>query len=100
MEDVVIGALYAGLIVGAIPAICGAIKGNIKLGVLGFVSCLVAGLVLGLLLSIPVCAIFLYKIFNDKEVQSVAASKFCGSCGCAINNNTLYCPKCGRPISQ
>jgi hypothetical protein len=60
----IIGALFAGVIVGAVPAICGAVKGKIGLAIGGFVACLVSAFVLGLLLAIPVCAIFLFLIFK------------------------------------
>ena len=60
----IIGALLAGLIVGAIPAICGAIRGRIGLAIVGFVACVVSAFLLGLLLAIPVCAIFLFLIFR------------------------------------
>ena len=60
----IIGSLLAGLIVGAIPAICGAIRGRIGLAIVGFVACVVSAFLLGLLLAIPVCAIFLFLIFR------------------------------------
>ena len=60
----IIGSLLAGLIVGAIPAICGAVRGRIGLAIVGFVACVVSAFLLGLLLAIPVCAIFLFLIFR------------------------------------
>ncbi|MBQ2954523.1 MAG: hypothetical protein IJE07_13410 [Clostridia bacterium] len=62
--EAVIGALIAGLVVGAVPAICGAIKQKIGLAIGGFAACVGASLLLGLLLAIPVCALFLFLIFK------------------------------------
>ena len=62
--EMILGALITGLVIGAIPAICGAIKQKIGLAVGGFFACLGAGLLLGALLAIPVCAVFLYLIFK------------------------------------
>lgn len=60
----IIGSLIAGVIVGAVPAICGAVKGKIGLAIVGFVACVVSAFFLGLLLAIPVCAVFLFLIFK------------------------------------
>lgn len=62
--DAILGALIAGALIGAIPAICGAIKGKMGLAIGGFFACLVAGLALGMILAIPVCAVFLFLIFK------------------------------------
>ncbi len=67
MEGRVLGALVAGLIVGAIPAITGAVKGKIAYAIGGFFACLVASILLGLILSVPVCAVFLYFIFKESN---------------------------------
>lgn len=64
MNSVVLGALIAGALIGAVPAICGAIKGKIGLAVGGFFACLVCSLILGMILSIPCCAVFLFFIFR------------------------------------
>lgn len=63
----IMGALYAGLIVGAIPAICGAVKQKLPLAVGGFIACVVSALILGLLLAIPVCALFVFLIFKPEN---------------------------------
>ncbi len=64
----IIGSIFSGAIVGAIPAICGAIKHKIGLAIGGFFACLVASFLLGLILSVPVCAIFLFLIFKKSKV--------------------------------
>lgn len=64
MGTVIIGALLAGAIIGAIPAICGAVKGKIQLAIIGFFACLVSALILGMILALPVCAVFLWLIFK------------------------------------
>lgn len=64
MNSVILGALIAGAIIGAVPAICGAVKGKIGLAVGGFFACLVCSLILGMILSIPCCAVFLFFIFK------------------------------------
>lgn len=65
----IIGALMFGCVIGAIPAIIGAVKGNIQLGIIGFVCCVVSALLLGMLLAIPVCAIFVFLIFNKSKKE-------------------------------
>lgn len=95
MSDVMLGALYVGLITGAIPAIVGATKGKFDLGMIGFIACLVSGLILGLLLAIPVCAFFVFKICNEQTTTNKENSRFCTNCGCEINKDTNFCPKCG-----
>lgn len=60
----ILSSLIVGLVVGAIPAICGGIKQKIGLAIGGFLSCVAAALLLGLLLAIPVCAVFLFLIFK------------------------------------
>ena len=67
--NVILGALIAGILVGAIPAICGAIKSKIGLGIGGFFACVVCNLILGMLLSIPCCALFLFLIFRKDSAQ-------------------------------
>lgn len=67
MGSVILGALIAGAIFGAIPAICGAVKGKIGLGLGGFFACLVCSLILGMILAIPCCALFLFLIFRKNE---------------------------------
>ena len=58
------GAIIAGAVFGAIPAILGAVKGKIGLGIGGFFSCIIGSIILGMLLSIPLCAIFVYLILK------------------------------------
>ena len=67
MDSIILGALIAGAVIGAVPAICGAIKGKIGLGIGGFFDCLVCGLILGMILAIPCCALFLFLIFRNNE---------------------------------
>ena len=72
--DVILGALIAGALIGAIPAICGAIKQKIGLAIGGFFACLLSGLLLGMILAIPVCAVFVFLIFkkpkqNKRDIQ-------------------------------
>lgn len=64
MMDAILGALITGLVIGAVPAICGAIKQKIGLAIGGFFACVVSALLLGMLLAIPVCALFLFLIFK------------------------------------
>lgn len=72
---VIIGAVIAGSIVGAVPAICGAVKHKIGLAIGGYFACLVAHFILGLILSVPTCAVFLFFIFKKpKAVETVAES--------------------------
>ena len=63
----IIGSILSGVLVGAIPAICGAVKHKIGLAIGGFFACLVASFLLGLLLSVPVCAVFLFFIFKKPK---------------------------------
>lgn len=98
MTDVITGALLVGLITGAVPAICGAVKGNMNLGMIGFVCCLVSGLVLGLLLAIPICAVFVYKIFNGQSNRNNTANRYCSYCGNPVESNASFCSKCGRTL--
>ena len=60
----IVGSIITGLIIGAIPAICGVIKGKIKLAVIGFFACLLSAFILGLILALPVCLVFLWLIFK------------------------------------
>ena len=61
---VILGALFMGAAIGAVPAICGAVKGKIGLAIGGFFACLVGQFVFGLLASVPVCAVFMFFIFR------------------------------------
>lgn len=85
ISSVLLGALFAGIITGAIPAICGAVKNKIGLAIGGFFACVVSSLILGLLLAIPVCALFLWLIFRedksnkdipDKDIPDKDTSKY------------------------
>lgn len=73
MDSIIMGAIIAGVVIGAIPAILGAVKGRIGLGIVGFFSCLIGSIILGMLLSIPLCAIFVYlilkKIPNNSSLE-------------------------------
>ena len=46
----IIGSLLAGILIGAIPAICGAVKQKIGLAIGGFFACLVSAYILGMIL--------------------------------------------------
>jgi uncharacterized membrane protein len=72
VNSVVLGAIIAGAIIGAIPAIAGGVKGKIGLGIGGFFACLVGSLILGMILSIPLCAVFMYFIFKKGKTASDA----------------------------
>ncbi len=63
--DVILGALIVGVVIGAIPAICGAIKQKVGLAIGGFFACLASGLLLGMILAIPMCTVFLYLIYKN-----------------------------------
>ena len=65
--SVILGALIAGALIGAVPAICGAVKQKIGLAIGGFFACLVSGLLLGMILAFPVCAVFLFLIFKKPK---------------------------------
>ena len=67
MGEVIVFALIAGALVGAVPAISGAVKGKVGLAIGGFFACLVSGLILGLIGAIPVCALFMFLIFKDSK---------------------------------
>ncbi|MEA4933213.1 MAG: SHOCT domain-containing protein [Lawsonibacter sp.] len=73
MSSVILGALFSGMIVGAIPAIAGAVKGKLGLGLGSFVCCVIGSLIAGMILSIPICVVFLFLIFKktntDKQEQ-------------------------------
>ena len=71
---VIVGAVIAGSIVGAVPAICGAIKHKIGLAIGGFFACLVAHFILGLILSVPTCAVFLFFIFKKPKAAAEEVS--------------------------
>ena len=64
MGGAILGAIIAGALIGAIPAICGAIKQKMGLAIGGFFACLGSALLLGMILVIPVCAVFLFLIFK------------------------------------
>ena len=64
MMDAIMGALITGLVIGAVPAICGAIKQKLGLAIGGFFARVASALLLGMLLAIPVCALFLFLIFK------------------------------------
>ncbi|QOX64208.1 SHOCT domain-containing protein [Anoxybacterium hadale] len=70
MGSTLFGALIAGLIIGAIPAIAGGVKGKLGLGIGGFAACVGGSLLLGMLLSIPLCAIFMFLIFKNNSENS------------------------------
>lgn len=71
LSGVWLGALFAGIITGAIPAILGAIKNKIGLAIGGFFACLVSAILLGLILAIPVCALFIWLILrNPKKIDN------------------------------
>lgn len=61
----VVKALITGVIVGAVPAICGAVKRELDLAIGGFFACLGCALILGLILAVPCCAVFLFFIFKE-----------------------------------
>ncbi len=62
-----LGSIFGGVIIGAIPAICGAIKHKKTLAIAGFITCIVASLLLGLILSLPTCIVFLVFIFMKSK---------------------------------
>lgn len=66
----IIGSIFSGAIIGAIPAICGAVKGKIQLALIGFFACLISSLILGMILALPVCAIFMWLIFKKDKSQN------------------------------
>ena len=68
---VIIGAIFMGAAIGAIPAICGAVKHKIGLAIGGFFACLGAQFLIGLILSIPMCALFLFFIFKKPKTVEV-----------------------------
>jgi len=70
MVGVLIGAIFTGSLIGAIPAVCGAIKHKLGLALGGFFACLVSALLLGMILAIPVCALFLFFIFKKPKDHS------------------------------
>ena len=70
---VIIGAIFMGAAIGAIPAICGAVKQKIGLAIGGFFACLGAQFLIGLILSIPMCALFLFFIFKKPKTVEVKA---------------------------
>lgn len=90
---VIIGSLFTGSILGAIPAICGAIKGKIQLAIIGFFACLVSSFILGMILGIPVCAIFLWLIFKKEDIND---GWFCQKCGTKNTVSSNFCKKCGE----
>ena len=108
--DVILGAVYAGLITGGIVVVCGAVKGKLGLAIAGFFCCLISAIILGLLLAIPVCGVFLWKIYkkNAEEQQSDSNpppaqtyyTRFCVHCGNPISPNADFCSHCGTPLRQ
>lgn len=109
MNSILAGALIAGLIIGAIPAIAGSTRGKLGLGLGGFAACVVASLLLGMLLSIPTCAVFMYFIYKKPAPQSAyqenptlshssALALFCTACGGRLENGPNFCPHCGAKI--
>lgn len=75
MDSIILGAIIAGAVIGAIPAILGAVKGKIGLGLGGFASCLIGSIILGMILSIPLCAIFVYLILKKDPDNTSLESK-------------------------
>ena len=55
---VILGALFAGAIIGLIPLILGINKGQKQLGIIGFACCIGGSFILGLLLAIPIAIVF------------------------------------------
>ncbi len=72
---VIIGAIFMGAAIGAIPAICGAVKHKIGLAIGGFFACLGAHFLIGLILSIPMCALFLFFIFKKPKAVEAKAEE-------------------------
>ena len=64
---VVFGALMAGAIFGAVPAVLGYNKGKNGLAIAGFISCVVCSFIGGMFLSIPCCIIFVVIILLTKK---------------------------------
>lgn len=62
-----LGSLFGGAFIGAIPAICGAVKRKRTLAIAGFVTCIASSLLLGLILSLPTCAVFTFFIFKKSK---------------------------------
>ncbi len=72
---ILIGGIIGGIMVGAVPAICGAIKRKPGLAVGGFFACFGANILLGLLLSAPLCVLFTILIFRKgKDETSTPAA--------------------------
>jgi hypothetical protein len=97
MLNFVLIGLFAGLLVGIIPAIYGAAKKKIGIGILGFFACTIAGAVLGLLLAVPCAAIFIWYIAKgDENEKIVLTHKKCIHCAEEILIEAKVCKFCDR----
>ena len=104
--SLVIGLIPIGLIWGAIPLVIGITRKQSGLGAGGFIACVVpfvvGGLITGLILAIPICAIFVWLIFNaSQKVQAQAERvmhKKCPYCAEKILVKAKVCKHCGRDL--
>ena len=97
MLNFVLLGIFAGILVGIIPAIYGASKNKIGIGILGFFVCSIAGAILGLLLAVPCAAIFIWYIAKDnKNEKIVLTQKKCIHCAEEILIEAKVCKFCDR----
>ena len=72
-EEIIIGALVAGIVCGLVPLVYGLIKGENALAWGGFAACIGGGFVLGLILAVPLAILFTVLIAKrSKKRQAVA----------------------------
>lgn len=68
---IIFGAIL-GFVIGLIPLILGIVKKKIKFGLIGFIGAIIGNMILGLILSIPIIAISIYFIFQNKPMEKIA----------------------------
>lgn len=123
------GALIAGSVIGAIPAIIGAAKGKLGRGLFALFTCVAAGVMGGMLFALSVAAIFTYFICKkspeeDEDAQEEedtqenddpapadrndsfpapegieSSFRYCPACGKRVEHGSLYCSACGKKLS-
>ena len=73
---VIVGAIVMGVVIGLIPLIYGLIKHKYGFAIGGFFACVVGHFLLGLFLSIPLCILFSFLVYNaTKNKTQVIATQ-------------------------
>ena len=121
IEELIIGALVGGFVVGLIPLILGLKFKQTGMAVGSFIATIIGSCILGIFLSIPICVISSIIIisrgdqtpkvsyqpqqnigFNQpnpfQNSSQNQGSNFCPNCGNQLNPNSHFCSKCGNRV--